>query len=89
MHIDAQVLRAIARISRSGKPPSLIELDLWIHAEPAAIRTSLVRLARSELVQRRGDAVHLTMLGLALAVAAGARVDARRTVRRSRKLRAA
>jgi Mn-dependent DtxR family transcriptional regulator len=72
MHLDAQILRAIARLSRKSQPATLSEIELRVAAEPHEIRTALVRLARSELVTRRAHEVRLTMFGLAAAVATSA-----------------
>lgn len=73
MLLDTRILRAVARLSRVSKPATLPEIELRVAAEPHELRRALLRLAQSGLLVRRTEEVRLTMFGLAVAVASGAR----------------
>lgn len=78
MHLESQLLRAIARLSRQGRPARLPDLELRIAAEPDAIHAALERLTAGAYVTRHGgDELRLTLSGLAVAVATAASVARR------------
>lgn len=70
--VDTQILRAIARLSRTSSPATFDAIELRVAAEPAELRAAIARLSRGGLVTRRAEEVRLTMFGLAVAVASAA-----------------
>ncbi|HRG95202.1 MAG TPA: hypothetical protein PLR99_03065 [Polyangiaceae bacterium] len=90
MHLEASLLRAIARLSRQGRRATLDELELRVSGEPEALLDALRRLRAASLVTAHGAEVRLTLAGLAVAVStAAARREPRAATRRGKKLRAA
>ena len=73
MHLEASLLRAIARLSRQGRRATLAELELRVSGEPEALRDALRRLHGASLVTGHGAEVRLTLAGLAVAVSSAAR----------------
>jgi RIO-like serine/threonine protein kinase len=82
--LDLTVLRALARLSRMRKVVDCESLALRAGGSLEEVRGALGRLSREQLVDRAGEA-RLTMAGLAVAVASGAAVTQRRSVRTARR----
>ncbi|HQY64857.1 MAG: hypothetical protein IPF92_12830 [Myxococcales bacterium] len=72
MHLEASLLRAIARLSRQGRRATLPELELRVLGEPDALRAALGRLNVASLLTVHGSEVRLTLAGLAVAVSTAA-----------------
>lgn len=85
MHLEASLLRAIARLSRQGRAATVSELELRVLGEPEAINAALGRLVRASLATvHAGTELRLTMVGLAVAASsASVRREPRRERRRS------
>ena len=73
-NLDLTVLRALARLSRMRKAVDYEALALRAGGSLEEVRAALGRLSRASLVDRQAEAPRLTMAGLAVAVASGARV---------------
>ena len=61
MHLEASLLRAIARLSRQGRRATLPELELRVLGEPDALRAALGRLNVASLLTVHGSEVRLTL----------------------------
>jgi Mn-dependent DtxR family transcriptional regulator len=84
--LDAMVLRAMLRLARRRQAADDGEIAVRVGAAPHAVRASLRRLDALDLVERLSTGSRLTMMGLALAVAAlpGSSRPSRRPQRASR-----
>jgi DNA-binding IclR family transcriptional regulator len=69
MSYPIPVLQSLLRLSRRKKSPSLQMLVDATGMDEAMVRRSLFTLASSGLVQRTPAGLHLTLAGLAVAVA--------------------
>lgn len=67
--LDIDVLRALLRLARRKTAPTMNQLVVRVGADEAAVRRSLVALARNGLVQRTPAGLRLSLPGLAVAVA--------------------
>jgi DNA-binding IclR family transcriptional regulator len=82
MSTEIAVLRALLLLARTrrGLPATVEDIVTRVRDDAAAVERALEGLVRTELVQRAGATLRLSLAGLAVAVAAAAqaKADARR-----------
>lgn len=86
MSLEIDVLRALLRLARRRRPPTLEQLVDRVGGEEADVHRALASLARGGLVQRTPAGLRLSLSGLAVAVACVKRPRSESSLRRPQTL---